>query len=89
MKTIHDLSICFNVIFSNKTKYPEAVKMSQEDRNNFKHSTTCFYCGKTFNNETIKVLDHCHFTGKFRGASCSQCNLREGIESKVIPIIFS
>ena len=34
-----------------------------------------------------KVLDHCHITGKYRGAAHSQCNLKLKIPSK-IPIIF-
>ena len=33
-----------------------------------------------------KVRDHCHITGKFRGAAHSQCNLKLKIPKK-IPII--
>ena len=35
----------------------------------------------------IKVRDHCHWTGKFRGAAHSSCNLRL-TEQTFIPIIF-
>ena len=34
-----------------------------------------------------KVRDHCHYTGKFRGAAHSICNLRYKITKK-IPIVF-
>ena len=34
-----------------------------------------------------KMRDHCHYTGKFRGAAHSACNLRYKI-SKEIPIVF-
>ena len=34
-----------------------------------------------------KVRNHCHFTGKFRGAAHSKCNLRYKI-SKKIPVVF-
>ena len=34
-----------------------------------------------------KVRDHCHYTGKYRGAAHNTCNLRYKIP-KVIPIIF-
>ena len=35
----------------------------------------------------MKVRDHCHFTGKYRGAAHNTCNLRYKIP-KNIPVIF-
>ena len=35
-----------------------------------------------------KVRDHCHITGKYRGAAHSQCNLKLKIPKK-LPIIFN
>ena len=34
-----------------------------------------------------KVRDHCHYTGKFRGAAHHICNLRNKV-SKKIPVVF-
>ena len=34
-----------------------------------------------------KVRDHCHFTGKYRGAAHSICNLKNKVP-KFIPVIF-
>ena len=34
-----------------------------------------------------KVRDHCHYTGKFRGAAQDICNLRSHVPKK-IPIVF-
>ena len=34
-----------------------------------------------------KVRDHCHVTGKFRGAAHNKCNLKLRIPKK-LPIIF-
>ena len=35
-----------------------------------------------------KVRDHCHYTGQFRGAAHSNCNLRYNVPKK-IPIIHN
>ena len=34
-----------------------------------------------------KVRDHCHYTGEYRGAAHSICNLKYGVPKK-IPIVF-
>ena len=39
----------------------------------------CYICKKEFNNNeknNYKVRDHCHYTGKYRGAAHNICNLR-------------
>ena len=41
----------------------------------------------TRKNKYCKVRDHCHYTGKFRGATLNNCNLRYKIP-KEIPIVF-
>ena len=38
-------------------------------------------------NFIIKIKDHCHYTGKHRGAAHSICNLEYGITTN-IPMVF-
>ena len=48
----------------------------------------CYVCKKEFNNndkKNYKVRDHCHYTGKYRGAAHNICNLRYKVP-KEIPI---
>ena len=40
------------------------------------------------NPEVFKVIEHNHFNGKYRGASCQSCNTKEGKDSKIIPVVF-
>ena len=40
----------------------------------FINALTCWICGEEMGND--RVRDHCHFTGKFRGAACNSCNLK-------------
>ena len=63
---------------------------NKEARKLFYEQTECYACGKTFSDEEDglrKVRDHCHFTGRFRGALHSKCNLRLR-KTKVIPVFF-
>ena len=45
----------------------------------------CYACGKPFDND--KVRDHNHYTGQYRGALHSKCNLRLK-SSRTIPVFF-
>ena len=62
---------------------------NDEARKLFEEQTECYACGKPFVDKDglRKVRDHCHFTGKFRGALHSKCNLRLK-KTKVIPVLF-
>ena len=36
---------------------------------------TCYICKKKIDKKNYKVRDHCHYTGKYRGAAHNNCNL--------------
>ena len=59
--------------------------MTIEDEEIYNNSQICWICKEKLN--TDKVRDHCHVTGKFRGAAHSKCNLKLRIPRK-LPIIF-
>ena len=50
----------------------------------------CYISKKEFdksNKKYYKVRDHCHYTGKYRGAAHNICNLKYKIP-KEIPVVF-
>ena len=51
------------------------MEFDRKDAEKFKSATHCFICKEPFEGTKNKVRDHCHFTGKFRGAAHSKCNL--------------
>jgi len=51
----------------------------------FNSSTSCHICGGQLGED--KVRDHCHLTGKFRGAAHNVCNLRYRVP-RFIPVFF-
>jgi hypothetical protein len=57
---------------------PVPIRMTTEDSANFRCSAKCHFCEKQIypgDEKNLKVRDHCHFTGKFRGAAHNKCNL--------------
>lgn len=52
----------------------EPLTMTKEDEIVFNNSKNCGICGELFTQSTGKVRDHCHVTGKYRFAACSNCN---------------
>ena len=58
--------------------------MSEEEEHLFQKSNSCSIC-KTFinNNNEEKVRDHCHITGKCRGAAHWKCNATLKLTKKV------
>ena len=61
--------------------------ISEEEEHLFQQSNSCRICEKLIDNDEEKVRDHCHVTGKFRGAAHESCNLNLKLTKKV-PVIF-
>ena len=49
--------------------------MSVEDERRFQSSNKCWICNNLFTAEDIKVRDHDHITGKYRGSVHWSCNV--------------
>ena len=70
----------------------EVIPLTEEERKTYRASRRCYICKKKFstddnNKRYHKVRDHCHYTGKYRGAAHDICNLRYKIP-KEIPVVF-
>ena len=61
--------------------------MSAKENELFEMINICWICGKLIENTDNKVRDHCHNTGKYRGAAHYNCNINLKI-SKNFPEIF-
>ena len=61
------------------------IKMSDQEEESFKNAVECYACG--LNLEDDRVRDHCHLTGKYRGAAHSKCNLRMRTPT-FVPVLF-
>ena len=53
----------------------EKMVITAEEQEQFNQASNCWICEKLLNLDD-RVRDHCHFTGRYRGAACNRCNLK-------------
>ena len=75
------------------------IPLTKEEKINYNDQQICYICKKEFEKsdttkssslerkKNYKVRDHCHCTGKYRGAAHNICNLRYKVP-KEIPVVF-
>ena len=66
------------------------ITLTTEEKIYHNKQKICYICKREFNNnekKNYKVRDHCHYTGKYRGAAHNICNLRYKVP-KEIPMVF-
>ena len=54
--------------------HPSPLRMSVEDEERFQDADCCHLCDRIFADGVEKVRDHCHLSGRFRGAAHDACN---------------
>ena len=76
-------------IYDKYFKNVAPMKITKADLDEWKQTNVCHICEKAISNsgDDIKVKDHCHLTGKYRGAAHQNCNLKYK-EPSFIPVVF-
>ena len=60
--------------------------LTKEEEKQFIMASNCWICGEELENNN-KVRDHCHYTGRYRGAAHNNCNLNYS-KPKGVPVFF-
>ena len=66
------------------------IPLTTEEKINCNDQKVFYICEKEFDTidkKNYKVRNHCHYTGKYRGAAHNVCNLRDKV-LKEIPVVF-
>ena len=86
-KMLKEVEYCKDVI---KKWFNKPLVMTEDDETCFKLMDKCHICGEKYTDKDVRVRDHCHISGKFRGSAHQECNLKLRIkpESLKIPVIF-
>ena len=70
-----------------KKHFNKQLEITEEEEIEFKRSDSCYICGDKYKPCDVKVRDHCHITGKYRGSAHQKCNINYKLTEK-IPVIF-
>ena len=69
------------MIYQKYYSKPKPYNLTPQEEKDFQSATICHICEQDLNTDKetgqiLKVRDHCHFTGEYRGAAHNQCNLK-------------
>ena len=70
------------------------ILLTDDENKYYAEQKECYICQKDKNQKMKfelykKVRDHCHYTGKFRGAADSICNLRYKVPQEIPVKIYN
>ena len=84
---LEEVKYCKNTM---KRFFNKPLNMTKENEDEFQKAKACHICDKAYTDDDIRVRDHCHITGKYRGSAHQECNLQLKVDpDKIkIPVIF-
>ena len=68
-----------------KKYFNKELVMTKGDNEDFENSTKCWNCD---NDSDVKVRDHCHITGKYKGSAHTDCKISVKLNHK-FPVDFA
>ena len=69
--------------------------LTKEQQESYQNTKICYICKEKFENKYLndkkycKVRVHCHYTGEYRGAVHSICNLKYSVPKKIPVVVHS
>ena len=81
---LEEVKYCKKVM---KKEFNKPLRMTKDNEKEFQKADKCHICEKEYNKTDVRVRDHCHVTGQYRGSAHQDCNLNFRLTEK-IPVIF-
>ena len=79
-----EIKYCSHVI---KKHFNKELVIIKKDDEHFENSIKCWICDNGYDDGDVKVKDHCHITGKYRGSAHRSYNIKVKL-NHIIPVIF-
>ena len=70
-----------------RTHLRKPLVLSDDEEEMFKASTSCYICREQYKEKDVRVRDHCHVTGKYRGSAHQECNLKLKLNTHNVKIL--
>ena len=91
-KFIRHVRLLTHMIYRRYYMNPKPIKLTPQEQKEFQSAKVCHICEQDLNvdketGQILKVRDHCHFTGEYRGATHNECNLKCR-KPLILPVIF-
>ena len=67
-----------------KNHFKKELATTKEDSEDFKNSTKCWICDNDYIDKDVKLREHCHITGKYRGSPHRDCNINLKLNDKFL-----
>ena len=83
-KMLEEVEYCKGIV---KKRFNKPLIMTENDELCFKLMNKWHICSKKYTGKNVRVSDHCHITGKFRGSAHQECNLKLRIKPEDIEIL--
>ena len=79
-------------IYQDYYQKPKPLNLTDKEEKEFQLATICHICEEDLltdekTGKIFKVRDHCHFTGKYRGAAHNECSL-SCRKPMILPVVF-
>ena len=84
-KFVSKIAWLTNRLYNDYYCRPTPLRLTAKEEKEFHKADLCYICTKPLDDD--RVRDHCHFTGKYRGAAHNSCNL-QCRKPMILPIIF-
>ena len=66
----------------------EKIKWNSNDYENYLTSWTCHMCEEKIQSSDVKVADHDHLTGEYRGPAHNECNINYSLKNIKFPVLL-
>ena len=72
-----------------KKHFNKELLKTKEDNENVKNFTKFWTCDKDYIDNDVKLRDHCHIAGKYRGSAHRDCNINLKLNHKIHVVFHS